>query len=491
VKLSELLKHVTHGEVRGPVDRIVAGIAYDSRRVKPETLFVAIPGGRHDGLEFAEEALRRGAGVVVSPHARLAVRDATHVQVADARRALAEAADAFYRHPSGRLMIAGVTGTNGKTTTTFLLRDMLAAAGRAPGLVGTVCYEVGGRVIPADRTTPEASDLQAMFDQMLQAGCSSVVMEVSSHALAQERVHGIDFDVAIFTNLTRDHLDYHKTMEQYFEAKRRLFMGLGQGAKQAVAVINHDDPWGRRLAEAAELKARVITFGLEPGADVGVESLALDGHGGRFRIKSPWGAAELRTPLLGRYNVSNALGAYVAGRALGLEEGVVQAALARRASVPGRLEEVPTGRGWRVLVDYAHTDDALSNVLRTVRPLVRGRLIVVFGCGGDRDPSKRPLMGRVAGTLADRVILTSDNPRREEPRAIIEQILAGIQDRGRCEVVEDRAQAIAAALDEARDGDLVLIAGKGHENTQEFASTIIPFDDRQVARQLLRQGRTG
>lgn len=488
MKLEALLNRVAHVAVRGHSARPIAGVAHDSRQVRQDFCFVAIPGEHRDGAEFIEDALRRGASVVISEHGHFPVREAAHIQVANARKALAEAADAFFEHPSGKLLVAGVTGTNGKTTSTFMIRDMLAAAGRTPGLIGTVQYEVGERVIPASRTTPEASDLQGFLDRMLKAGCRSVVMEVSSHALDQDRVAGVDFDVAVFTNLTRDHLDYHKTMDAYFAAKLKLFAMLGRG-KLAVAVINLDDPRGGALARETGGHVQVLTFGLGEGASVRATEVVTDQTGSTFRVSSPWGASEVRVNLLGRFNVQNALGAYTAGRAMGLDEAAVLQGLANRKAVPGRLEEIPTGRGFRVFVDYAHTDDALSNVLTTLRPYTTGRLIVVFGCGGNRDQSKRPLMGAVAGRLADVSVLTSDNPRRDDPIAILRQIEAGFSG-GQYQVIEDRRSAIGAALAMAREGDIVLIAGKGHECVQEFAGTIVPFDDRQVARQLL-EGRTG
>jgi UDP-N-acetylmuramoyl-L-alanyl-D-glutamate--2,6-diaminopimelate ligase len=487
MKLDDLLRNVAHLGVRGNPDRQVNGIAYDSRQVRPDYLFVAIPGEHRDGADFVEDAVRRGAGVIVSEQARISTREATHVQVEHARRALAEVADTFHRYPSQRLRVLGITGTNGKTTTSFILRDMFAAAGLTPGLLGTVQYEVGARVIPASRTTPEAADVQSLFDQMLHAGCASVVMEVSSHSLDQDRVYGIDFDAAVFTNLTRDHLDYHKTMENYFEAKRKLFLELGHRAKKPAAVINGDDPYGRRLAADRSIAAKVFTYGLDHEASVRARDVVFGPQGSSFRVTSPWGESHLRINLLGRFNVENALAAYAAARAMGLDERLVADVLANRKTVPGRLEEIPTGRGWRVFVDYAHTDDALSSVLRTVRTFTEGRLVVVFGCGGNRDQTKRPLMGAVAAQLADLTILTSDNPRREVPLRIIEDIRAGFGDNPHYRIIEDRAAAIAAAFDDARDRDVIVIAGKGHESTQEFANTIVPFDDREVARNLLRK----
>ena len=487
MKLSDLLKSVDYLDVRGPADRMVSGVTYDSRRTVPSGLFVAIPGARHDGFEYIEDALRRGAGVVVCPRGRVPNRDVTVVHVADARKALADCADAFHGHPSRAMTLAGVTGTNGKTTTTFMLRDILESAGRTPGLLGTVQYEIGPRVIPASRTTPESSDIQEYLAQMRQAGCTSAVMEVSSHALDQDRVRGLEFDVAVFTNLTRDHLDYHQTLERYFEAKRRLFTGLGRGQKRAVALVNHDDEWGRRLAADPAISAEVLTFGLGEGARLRATEVMLGSSGSEFTVTGPWGPSRVRIPLLGRFNVENALAAYGAARALGLEEGTVLRALAGRVAVPGRLEEIPTQRGWRVFVDYAHTDDALANVLETARRFTPGRLIVVFGCGGNRDRSKRPLMGAVAARLADLSILTSDNPRDEDPAAIIAQIRAGFGTQDRVEMVEDRATAIGSALAAARDGDVILIAGKGHETTQEIHGAFTVFDDRQVARALLQK----
>jgi UDP-N-acetylmuramoyl-L-alanyl-D-glutamate--2,6-diaminopimelate ligase len=487
MKLSDILAKVGHLRVRGNTDRLVSGIAYDSRKVAADGLFVAIPGAKHDGYEYLEEAVKHGAGVVVLTHGHFSRREVTEVHVEDARRALAEMADVFHGHPSGRLAVAGITGTNGKTTTAFMLRNVLEAAGLAPGLMGTVQYEIGARILPATRTTPEASDIQGYFDQMLRSGCRGAVMEVSSHALSQDRVRGIDFDVAVFTNLTRDHLDYHETMEAYYQAKRRLFTTLGGGGKPAVAVINHDDPWGRRLAADPDIKVPVLTFGLAGGAAVRATEVAMGPSGSDFTVRGPWGDSRLHIPLLGGFNLQNGLAAYTAARALGVEEGVVVRALAGRTAVPGRLEEIPTRRGYRVFVDYAHTDDALANVLETLRAFTEGRLIVVFGCGGNRDRCKRALMGAVAARLANQSILTSDNPRDEVPAAIIEEIRAGFGDKTNYAVVEDRAGAIHQALAMAGDKDVILIAGKGHETTQERQGVYSLFDDRQMVRKILKE----
>lgn len=484
MKLSELLKKVKHVAVRGNPDREITGIAYDSRQVTPDRLFVAVPGAHCDGFEYAEDAVKRGATVVVTSHARLSTREVTQVQVDDARQALAEICDVYYGHPSGALTVVGMTGTNGKTTTAFLVRDILEAVSYLPGLIGTVHYEIGARIIPARRTTPEALEVQGYLSQMVRAGCRSVAMEVSSHALDQHRVSGVEFDVALFTNLTRDHLDYHHTMDQYYEAKRRLFIDLGRGSKRAVAVINHDDPWGRKLAADPGIHADVVTFGIEPGAMVQAKEVQLGPKGSECRVSTPWGESVVHTPLLGRFNLQNVLGAYTVGRVLKFDDGPILKALAARFRVPGRLEEIPVNRGWRVFVDYAHTDDALANVLETVREFTPGRLIVVFGCGGNRDRSKRALMGAVAAQLSDIAIVTSDNPRDENPMTIINQICAGFGGGTNCEIVEDRAKAIAMALAMAQDGDTVLIAGKGHETTQEIAGVQTLFDDRTAVKKI-------
>ncbi len=488
MRIESLLSVIQPMTVSGPTDPDIAGIAYDSRQVRPGYLFVALRGGREDGARFIEDAIQRGAVAVVSETSIRARRDVTHLRVEDARRALAEIACAFYGHPSSKLEVIGVTGTNGKTTTCFMIRDLLAAAGRRPGLIGTVQYEIGERCIPAARTTPEAPDLQAMLAQMLKVGCDAAVMEVSSHALDQKRVWGVDFDVGVFTNLTHDHLDYHGTLERYFAAKARLFAGLGRMEKAATAVLNLDDPWGQQLASMIGGWAAIVTYGAHPAAQVRAEEIESDAGGSRFTVRSPWGDAEVRLPLLGRFNVSNALAAFATAGVRGVPVPTIVAALERFRGAPGRLERVPCERGVHVFVDYAHTPDALANVLVALREVRPRRLILVFGCGGDRDRAKRPEMGRIAADLADHVIVTSDNPRSEDPRAIIEQILAGMPPGSRYETIVDREEAIGRAIELARPGDVVLIAGKGHENYQEFSRHIVPFDDREVARRWLSGG---
>ncbi len=481
--ITRLIQPIT---VRGPLTFDIEGIACDSRQVKPNYLFVAVPGTQQDGAGFIDDALRRGAVAIVSEEDRWPKRTVAHIRVEAARLALAEIACAFYDNPSDKLTMAAVTGTNGKTTTSFMLREILAAEGQQPGLIGTVRYEIGGRVIPAVRTTPEAHDVQFMLDQMVRAGCKSAVMEVSSHALDQKRVYGTDYDVGIFTNLSRDHLDYHRDMATYFAAKMQLFRSLGEQRKAATAVVNLDDPWGQQLANTNGLRAGLLTYGEHEAAAVRAEDIELDAHGTRFLLRSPWGDAEAHLRLLGRFNISNALAAITAAGALGIQPARAAAVLAGMGPVPGRLEAVPNRQGIMAFVDYAHTDDALSRVLQAVRELRPRRIVLVFGCGGNRDRTKRPIMGAVAHRLADHVGLTSDNPRREDPQAIIEEIQAGMPGRERCEVIVDRAEAIARAAALARPGDALIVAGKGHEVYQEFADTVAPFDDREVLRHCLR-----
>lgn len=485
MKLSSLLSEVETLAVAGNAHCEVAGVASDSRQVRPGFVFVAVPGAALDGRAYADDAVARGAVAVVAQGEPAGRGAPCSVSVADARRAVAQLAAAFHGQPARRLQMVGITGTNGKTTTAYMVRECLRRAGRAPGLITTVEYVVGARAIPAARTTPDPVMLQSLLAQMVAAGCRAAVMEVSSHSLVQQRVAGIDYDVGVFTNLTRDHLDYHHTLEEYFRAKALLFTGLGAGARPAAAVLNWDDPWGRRLAQMPELRAERLTYGTGAGAVVQAEGIALSGAGSRFTARTPWGSVPVRLALLGRHNISNALAALAAGGALGLAPEALAEALAGVSLVPGRLEEIPHRHGFQVFVDYAHTDDALEHALATLRELTAGRLIAVFGCGGNRDTTKRPAMGAAAARLADYSVLTSDNPRKEDPAAILAQIRAGFGAATNFEVEPDRAKAIERALALARKGDVVLIAGKGHETFQEFANTTIPFDDRQVARKAL------
>jgi UDP-N-acetylmuramoyl-L-alanyl-D-glutamate--2,6-diaminopimelate ligase len=431
-------------------------LAYDARAVQPGAVFFCVPGAHADGHDFAGDAVAAGAvALVVERPLDVAV---PQVVVADARAAMAPAADEFFGRPTESLDVVGVTGTNGKTTTSFLLFAILAAAGRRPGLIGTIEARVGGERRGVKRTTPEAIDLQRLFREMLDAGDRSVAMEASSHASALHRLDNVRFAALVFTNLSHEHLDFHADMEDYFQAKRRLFLA------GAPAAVNVGDAYGRRLA--AELPD-ALTFGFADDAAVGPS--ALDGVDLKLR---------------GRFNAENALGAIAAARLLGIEHAAVVRGLESVRGVPGRFESIEEGQPFEVIVDYAHKPVALETLLRTARELAAGRVICVFGCGGDRDREKRPQMGRIASELADIVIVTNDNPRSEDPEEIIAAIVAGAD--GDVEVEPDRARAIARAIEAAREGDVVLIAGKGAEQGQEFAERTLPFDDRESAREALR-----
>jgi UDP-N-acetylmuramoyl-L-alanyl-D-glutamate--2,6-diaminopimelate ligase len=456
----------------------ISSLAYDTRQVREGTLFFCVAGYTRDGHDFARDAIARGAAaLVVERPLNLGVPE---IQVRSVRAAMAPAAARFHGDPTARLQTVGVTGTNGKTTTAFLVRALLEAAGRPTGLLGTVKSVIGGVQHDVLRTTPEAIDLQRTFAEMLDAADRACVMEVSSHALALHRADAIHFAAAIFTNLTQDHLDFHDTMEQYYEAKRLLFTDLAP----AHAVVNVDDPYGARLA--AELGGAATTFALEHDASYRAGAVQTGLGGSHFAVRGPDGVFELSSPLTGRFNVSNVLGAFATARALGVDAETAIEAIAAAGQVPGRFESVAEGQDYAVLVDYAHTPDSLDNVLKAARPLTAGRLHVVFGCGGDRDRGKRPLMGEIAARLADRVIVTSDNPRSEDPAAIIEEILAGSGEDVEHEV--DRRVAIDRAIATAGPGDVVVIAGKGHEQGQEFeAGRKIPFDDVTVVRESLQR----
>jgi UDP-N-acetylmuramoyl-L-alanyl-D-glutamate--2,6-diaminopimelate ligase len=451
---------------RAPVD--VRDLAYDARTVRPGTLFFCVPGTTRDGHDFAADAVASGAVALVVT--RVLPLPVPQLVVTDARRAMASAADVFFGRPTDELEVAGVTGTSGKTTTAYLLHSILGAAGRRPGLVGTVETRVGTERRKLPRTTPEAIDLQRLFREMLGAGNRSAVIEASSHASELRRLDGIRLRALAFTNLSHEHLDFHGTMDAYFEAKRRLF--LAEPAPRPA--VNVGDEWGRRLA--AELPA-ALTFGFADEARIRPHDLELTAAGARFHADG----IELRTHLRGRFNVENTLAAVALARLLDVEPDAIAAGVEALRGVPGRLEPVDEGQPFTVLVDYAHTPDALTRALQAVREHVPGRVLLVFGCGGDRDRGKRPLMGRAAAELADRSWVTNDNPRSEDPEAIAREIVAGAPDAG-LEVVLERRDAIGAALDAARRGDAVLIAGKGHETTQTVGEAVLPFDDREVAR---------
>ncbi|MBV9462784.1 MAG: UDP-N-acetylmuramoyl-L-alanyl-D-glutamate--2,6-diaminopimelate ligase [Verrucomicrobiae bacterium] len=486
--LKQLLASVPVASSHGSLQTEVTGIQYDSRRVTPGQVFVALRGERTDGHQFVEQAIHQGAAAVVVEKQGFTSSRVTSVQVTDTVEALAKLSAAFYEHPTQALKMIGVTGTNGKTTTTFMIKSLLENHDLPSGLIGTIRYELGERQIPADRTTPQSSDLQQMFAQMRRCGCKAAVMEVSSHSLSQKRVAGIDFDVAVFTNLTQDHLDYHKTMDAYFEAKAILFAGLGQGRKtEASAVINADDSYAARFKKSVPAGIRTLTYGIESDADFKASDLKLTLSGADFALEAEGAKWPVHLPLCGRYNVSNALAAIAAARALGLPLKSLATCLKDVPQVPGRMEAVRAGQPFHVFVDYAHTDDALRNVASTLKEIGEGRLLLVFGCGGNRDEGKRPKMGRVASELADYSIITSDNPRREDPAAIARAIEQGFAESSKREVILDRQKAIARALELARPGDCVLIAGKGHETYQEFEDTRVPFDDRDCAAAILKR----
>ena len=484
MKLNTLIKALPNLGTTGNGNPELTGMAYDSRQVKPGNLFVAVSGHQVDGAEFITQAVLNGAVAVVSEDSLSLGAKVVHVHVADARRALAEISAIYFGDPSRSMTVVGITGTNGKTTTSYMVRDMLRAGGMEPGLIGTVAYEIGGRAIPAARTTPEAPEIHSLFQQMQMAGCKAAVMEVSSHAIALQRVHGIDFNVSVFTNLTQDHLDYHHDMKGYFDVKAQLFKGLEKQAGQA-AVINLDDPWGQKLLEDGGLEADVVTYGFTDQAVVSASKATVDAAGTRFVVSTPWGSAKVKMKLLGRFNIHNALAALSTGGLCGVDLSVMVKALGAIEAVPGRLEWVPSRKGRKIFVDYAHTDDALKNVLHTLREICKGQLIVVFGCGGNRDSGKRAKMGRVAAELADYSFITSDNPRDEEPSAIADEIKEGFADSSKFEVVLDRREAIEQAVQTVGRNDILLIAGKGHETYQEFKGTIVPFDDREIVRELI------
>ncbi|MGH9351880.1 MAG: UDP-N-acetylmuramoyl-L-alanyl-D-glutamate--2,6-diaminopimelate ligase [Terriglobia bacterium] len=483
--LDALLRDTDVLDHSGGAGQDVLGLAYDSRRVKPGWLFFAIQGEHADGHLFIDEVIREGAVGVVSERPAPKNFRAAWVQVRAIRRALSEIGRAFYDYPDLKLKLAGITGTNGKTTTSHLLHSIFLAAGLKTGLFGTIEYRLNGRTIPAHRTTPESLDILGYFAELLEAGGQAAVMEVSSHALAQDRVWGLHFAAAVFTNLTGDHLDYHKDFDHYFAAKRRLFEGDGTPAP-GLGVINVDDAWGRQLLKVKQ--PRQITYGVESEAQVKVRHFSQGPEGIRASISGLEGRLEIASPLMGRANLENILAAVATAEGLGIPAKEIQEGVAALRQVPGRFERIDEGQPFIVLVDYAHTHDALRNALKISRELTRSRLIVLFGCGGDRDRTKRPLMGEVAGALSDLVVLTSDNPRSEDPILIMNDAMVGLQKSAKPYLAEvDREKAIRVALEQAHEGDVVLLAGKGHETCQVLKDRTIPFDDREVARRVLNK----
>ncbi len=472
-----------------PID----GVEYDSRRVRPATVFVAIKGETSDGNRFIDQAIASGAVAVVTdsgeerPRAGIA-----WAQVVHGRRALANISANFYKRPAERISITGITGTNGKSTTTFLLEAILNAAGRKTALVGTIEYHIAGKVLPSPHTTPESLELNRLLAEALSVGVTECVMEVSSHALDQQRVFAVPFDVAVFTNLSRDHLDYHGTMDEYFQSKKVLFDGCGTEAPR-VAVLNTDDEHGRQLEQLSRKKsAKVFSYGLTLG-DFHAESVEISSGGTRFQMATPAGKVPMWTSMIGYINIYNVLAACAGAFARGCSLDQIAKGVAQLASVPGRFERVDCGQPFTTVVDYAHTDDALRNLTALARDFVarsglKGKVITLFGCGGDRDRAKRPLMGEAAGRGSDFVVLTSDNPRSEDPLAIINDALVGLQKSGAKYAMEpDRRKAIALALSRATPGDIVLVAGKGHEKVQMNKDGQVPFDDVAAATEALRK----
>jgi UDP-N-acetylmuramoyl-L-alanyl-D-glutamate--2,6-diaminopimelate ligase len=503
MNLQELLAGTPATLPTGNTHVEVSNLAYGSRQVSEGAVFFAIHGEKTDGNLFVFDATERGASVIVSemarpwnaswnelfaragraPSAQTLPDQVTWIQTSDIRKALAGASANFYHHPAAALELVGITGTNGKTTTSFLVDSILRAAGRTTGLFGTIEYRTPRASITASTTTPESLELQRFLAEVRDAGGSAATMEASSHALAMDRLWGLHFHAAIFTNLTRDHLDYHKTFDEYFAAKQRLFQGLGAGAAD-VGVVNTDDPYGKKLVGVA---SRTLSYGLTNGAEITTRNYDLSFGGLRFTAHTPAGRIEIESPLVGKINVYNILAAIGAGIALEIPREKIAEGIAALRSVPGRFERVDCGQPFLVIVDYAHTDDALRNLLATARDLSpKGRIIALFGCGGDRDRAKRPMMGEAAGRAADFVVLTSDNPRSEDPLLIINDALVGLQrTRTPYKVEANRERAIGIALDEARAGDIVLLAGKGHETYQVMKDKTLDFDDRDVARRLL------
>jgi UDP-N-acetylmuramoyl-L-alanyl-D-glutamate--2,6-diaminopimelate ligase len=470
----------------------VSGLEYDSRQVKPGDVFVAMRGESIDGNKFVDKAIAAGAIAIVTDSATEKPREGVAwARVPHGRRALARLSANFYKRPAERMAVTGVTGTNGKSTVTFLLEAILAAAGRKSALLGTIEYHVAGKVLPAPHTTPEALELNRMLAQALGNGATEAVMEVSSHALAQQRVYGIPFDVAVFTNLTRDHLDYHHTMEGYFASKQALFEGCGTEAPRA-SVFNTDDEYGRKLKIRMKRSSEILTYGLTQG-DFHAVKVDIRLGGTRFDLVTPEGCIPVFSPLIGQVNVYNVLAAAGAAYARSCDAEAIAKGVMAVTRVPGRFERVDCKQPFTVVVDYAHTDDALRNLTVLAREFVhqagqKGRVITIFGCGGDRDRAKRPLMGEAAGRGSDFVVLTSDNPRSEDPLAIINDAIVGLQRSGaKYKVEPDRRAAIALAMRKAAPGDIVMIAGKGHEKVQVTREASIPFDDVEVAREALRE----
>ncbi len=494
MQLGELLNNIKALEVAGNKQIEIKGITHNSKSVKPGYLFVAIKGFQTDGHKYIKDALEAGASAIVVQDRTSVPAGTAGILVEDTREALGLLASAFYNFPSKKMRLVGVTGTNGKTTTSYLINSIFRREGYKVGLVGTIANYIGDKKLDVQHTTPEAHQLQELFREMVNEGVQAAVMEVSSHALSLNRVTGTEFDVGVFTNLTQDHLDFHSNMEEYFQAKLGLFKSLGQGSKKfpKFAVINKDDPYSKRIIP--ECKVPVLTYGLSEDADVRAVEVYAREHGSTFKVISKYGSDILNLKLGGLFNVYNALAAYAVGLGSGIGRETLAVSLENLKGVPGRFEMIECGQDFTVVVDYAHTPDGLENILKAARAISQGRLITVFGCGGDRDRTKRPLMGKIAGQYSDLTIITSDNPRTEDPVKIINDIEAGLKgtvNPARYHVIPDRRDAIEAAITEALAGDFVIIAGKGHEDYQILGHKKVHFDDREEARKIIKAKLTG
>lgn len=482
MKLSDVLVGVSHTTSADTGDIDISGITYDSRKVQTGNIFVAVQGEKQDGYDFIDEALQNGAHAVLTNREKPDVFPQTWIQISDEREALGLCSANYYGHPSKELKIVGITGTKGKTTVSYILEQILKNAGCVPGVIGTISYRGPGLDVNAERTTPEANDMQKMLRQMANGGATHCILEVSSHALELKRVTGIEFDVVVFTNLSGEHMDYHQNMESYFEAKKKLFRA---DLDNRSAVINVDDEWGKQLM--SDISMKCLSVGLQPPALVYAEKIEYSTLGTNFTAAIPSGKIDISSHLLGKPNVYNTLSSLAASLALNIHTASIQDGIAALKGVPGRFEKIPNILGIHIYVDYAHTDDALKNLLETARDLARKRIFLVFGAGGDRDKTKRPRMGAIAGELADFTILTTDNPRTESPSAIIRDVEEGLKANGSKDylILPDRKEAIEKALSLARKDDIILVAGKGHENYQILGDTIIPFSDKDVIHEIL------
>jgi UDP-N-acetylmuramoyl-L-alanyl-D-glutamate--2,6-diaminopimelate ligase len=488
--LKDALKGIDYIVQTGPKgqdpDVNITALSDDSRTVTPGSIFVALIGHAKDGRDFVNEAVSKGALVIVSDPGLRVPEGVIKVSVTDVRAALASIAANFYGDPSSKLNVIGITGTNGKTTITYMIESIAKSAGAGVGVIGTINYRINGDARPAKNTTPGSLELQKLLSEMVDGGVRYAAMEVSSHALDQGRIAGVRLDAGLFTNITSDHLDYHKTKDKYFNAKSRIF---GHLKDNGVAVLNYDDEKVRSLKRS--IKAKVLTFGMSEEADIKASKIKLSPDGSSFDVSTPSGKFQIKTRLIGIHNISNCLAAIAAMHALGIDKKPIVEGIRFLVSIPGRLEPVDAGQPFKVLVDYAHTEDALNNVLSILKDISERKVLTVFGCGGDRDRSKRPLMGLSACKFSDRVIITSDNPRSEEPLDIIRDIESGVKGKfSNYEIVPDRREAIRKAVTSAEEGDIVLIAGKGHEDYQIIKDSVVHFDDREVAREMLLKYHT-